>query len=139
MISTNDFHTGLTIDVDGEIYTVIEFQHVKPGKGAAFVRSRLRNLRTGATTEKTFRAGEKVSKAHLERKEVQFLYRADDDYFVMDTETYEQLSINAAQIGEKTKYIKENDNIFLVFYGAEIIEVEVANTVELKVIETRCV
>ena len=136
MISTNDFHIGLSIDIDGEIYAVIEFQHVKPGKGAAFVRSKLRNLRTGATTEKTFRAGEKVSRAHLERKEMQFLYRDGDDYYVMDTETYEQISINVEQIGEKTMYIKENDNIFLVLYGEEIIEVEVANTVELKVVKT---
>ncbi len=136
MISTSDFHTGLTIEVDNDIYTVIEFQHVKPGKGAAFVRSKLKNLRTGSTTEKTFRAGEKVGKAHLERKEVEYLYWADDDFFVMDVETYEQLPVNAKQIGDKRKYIKENDRFTLLFYGEEIIDVEVSQTVELKVTET---
>lgn len=136
MISTNDFQTGLTIEVDNDIYTVIEFQHVKPGKGAAFVRSKLKNLRTGSTTEKTFRAGEKVSKAHLERKEVEYLYRADDDIFVMDVETYEQLPVTLKQLGDRFNYMKENDRLFLLFYGDEIIGVEVPQTVELKVVET---
>ena len=93
MISTNDFHTGLSIELDGEVYTVVEFQHVKPGKGAAFVRSRLKNIRTGAITEKTFRAGEKVSRAIIERKEMMYLYSSGEEYIFMDTESYEQIPL----------------------------------------------
>ncbi len=136
MISTNDFQTGLTIEYDGDIFTVIEFQHVKPGKGAAFVRSKLRNIRTGSTTEKTFRAGEKIAKAHLERKEVEYLYRADDEFFVMDTETYEQTSVTLKQLGDKVNFIKENERIQMLLYGEEIIGVELPHTVELTVAET---
>ena len=136
MISTSDFHTGLTIEVDGDIYSVIEFQHVKPGKGAAFVRSKLKNLRSGSTTEKTFRAGEKLAKAHLERKEVEYLYRDGDDFHVMDIENYEQIAVSLAQLGDKVKFLKENDRFILLFFGAEIIGVEVAHTVDLEVVET---
>lgn len=136
MISTSDFQTGLTIEVDGEIYSVIEFQHVKPGKGAAFVRSKLRNLRSGSTTEKTFRAGEKMAKAHLERNEVEYLYRDGDDFHVMDVESYEQIAVSLDQLGDKAKFLKENDRFYLLLYGTEIIGVEVAHTVELKVVET---
>ncbi len=136
MISTSDFQTGLTIEVEGEIYSILEFQHVKPGKGAAFVRSKLKNLRTGSTTEKTFRAGEKIKKAHLERKEVEYLYRDGEDYFVMDVETYEQLPVTTAQLGEKAKYIKENQRLQILLYEDQIIGVEIPHTVELKVVET---
>lgn len=107
MISTNDFHTGLTIELDGEVYSIIEFQHVKPGKGAAFVRSRLKNVRSGSTTEKTFRAGEKMSRAMIERKEMEYLYNNGEEYILMDTESYEQLSLSAHQLGESTRYMKE--------------------------------
>ena len=136
MISTNDFQTGLTIEVEGEIYTVVDFQHVKPGKGAAFVRSKLRNLRTGTTTEKTFRAGEKVNKAHLERKEVEFLYKAEDEFYVMDVETYDQLALNKDQMGEKAKFIKENQRFNLLVFQEEIIDVDLPHTVELEVSDT---
>jgi elongation factor P len=98
LISTNDFHTGVTIELDGDIYTIVDFQHVKPGKGSAFVRSKLKNIRTGSVTEKTFRAGEKVTRAHLERKTMQFLYGSGSDYFFMDTESYEQLSLDEKQL-----------------------------------------
>ena len=136
MISTNDFQTGLTIEVEGEIYTVVDFQHVKPGKGAAFVRSKLRNLRTGTTTEKTFRAGEKVNKAHLERKEVEFLYKADDEFHVMDVETYDQLALNKDQMGEKAKFIKENQRFNLLVFQEDIIDIDLPHTVELEVSDT---
>ena len=99
MISTNDFQTGLTIEMDGEVYTVVEFQHVKPGKGAAFVRSRLKNVRTGAITEKTFRAGEKVSRAMIERKEMEYLYNSGEEYIFMDTESYEQIALDSQYLG----------------------------------------
>lgn len=135
MISTNDFRTGLTIEVDGEIYTVVEFQHVKPGKGSAFVRSKLKNLRTGAVIERTFRAGEKVPRAHLERKEMQYLYREGDSYVFMDNETYDQVSLTAEQLGENVKYLKENMNIYLLTHEGNLIGIELPNFVELKVVE----
>jgi elongation factor P len=136
MISSNDFHTGVTIELDGEIFTVLEFQHVKPGKGQAFVRSKLKNLRTGSITDKTFRAGEKVAKAHLDRKEMEYLYRDGDSFHVMDTETYEQVILDADQIGDGVKYLKENDRLNVVFYKENVIGVEVPITVNLVVSET---
>ncbi len=136
MISTNDFQTGLTIEVEGEIYTVVEFQHVKPGKGAAFVRSKLKNLRTGTTTEKTFRAGEKINKAHLERKEMEYLYNTGDEYFFMNVETFEQVPLAVKQLGEKVKFLKENQRLYFLLYGEEIIDVELPHTVELEVVHT---
>ena len=108
MISVNDFKTGLTIQIDGELWRVVEFLHVKPGKGSAFVRSKLKNLRTGAVQEKTFRAGEKVEQAQIDRKEMQYLYADGDNYVFMDTSTYEQLELNKAQIEDEIKYLKEN-------------------------------
>ncbi|MDO9574845.1 MAG: elongation factor P, partial [Candidatus Contubernalis sp.] len=108
MISTNDFRTGLTIEMEGQVYTVVEFQHVKPGKGAAFVRTKLKNLQTGAVTEKTFRAGEKMSKAHIERKTMQYLYNTGEDYVFMDMESYEQLTVDREQLGDTANYLKEN-------------------------------
>lgn len=136
MISTNDFHTGLTIELDGQIYTVVEFQHVKPGKGAAFVRSKLKNLRTGAVTERTFRAGEKVSRARLERREMEYLYRSGDDFFLMDVENYEQISLTGEQMGDAIKYLKENVKLNVAVHGEAVIGVEMPHTVELEVVET---
>ncbi len=135
MISTNDFHTGVTIEFDGDIFTVLEFQHVKPGKGQAFVRSKLKNLRTGSIVDKTFRAGEKVQKAHLERKEMEYLYRDGDDFHVMDMESYEQITLTAGQIGDGVKYMKENDRLNVVVHNEEVLGVEVPITVFLKVTE----
>lgn len=136
MISTNDFQTGLTIELDGEIYSVIDFQHVKPGKGAAFVRSRLRNLRSGSTTEKTFRAGEKVARAMIEKKEMEYLYSDGEEYILMDTESYEQISLSAEQLGENTLYLKENMRITVLDYKGESIGIELPHSVELTVVET---
>jgi len=136
MISTNDFHNGLTIELEGNVYTIVEFQHVKPGKGAAFVRSKLRNLRTGSITEKTFRAGEKVAKAHLEKNEVELLYREGEDLVVMDTQNYEQLNLPPDQVGDKGKYLKENDRFTVIFYQDKIFGLEIPPSVELKVVET---
>src|SRR5690554_5907295 len=103
MISVNDFRTGLTIEVDGGIWRVMDFQHVKPGKGAAFVRSKLRNLRTGAIQEKTFRAGEKVARAQIETHRMQYLYASGDQHVFMDNETYEQIELSSAQIEHELK------------------------------------
>lgn len=136
MISTNDFKTGLTIELDGDVYTVVEFQHVKPGKGSAFVRTKLKNRRTGGVVERTFRAGEKVPKAHIEKRQMQYLYNEGDMYTFMDTENYEQVTLNVDQLDDAIKYLKENMNIDILFYQGKPMGVELPNTVVLKVIET---
>ncbi len=136
MISVNDFKTGLTIEVDGGIWQVMDFQHVKPGKGAAFVRSKLRNLRTGAIQEKTFRAGEKVSKAHIENRRMAYLYSSGDMHTFMDNETYEQLELSATQLEYELKFLKENMVVQVMTYQGETLGVELPNAVELKVTET---
>ncbi|MBD8070412.1 elongation factor P [Bacillus sp. PS06] len=136
MISVNDFRTGLTIEVDGGIWRVMDFQHVKPGKGAAFVRSKLRNLRTGAVQEKTFRAGEKVAKAQIENRKMQYLYANGDMHVFMDNESYEQIELSAAAIEYELKFLKENMEVHIMTFGHETLGVELPNTVELKVAET---
>jgi len=136
MISTNDFRTGLTIEIDGEVYQVIDFQHVKPGKGAAFVRSKLRNMRTGYIHERTFRAGEKVPTARVDYKEMQFLYKSGNDYCMMDTSTYEQTMLPESVIGDSVKFLKENMVINVAMYEGSPIGVQLPNFVELEVVET---
>ena len=136
MISVNDFKTGLTIEVDNGIWQVIDFQHVKPGKGAAFVRSKLRNLRTGAIQEKTFRAGEKVAKAHIENRKMQYLYASGDQHVFMDNETYDQIELSSTQIERELKFLKENMEVYIMTYQTETIGVELPNTVTLEVTET---
>ncbi|MFC5713328.1 elongation factor P [Thalassorhabdus alkalitolerans] len=136
MISVNDFKTGLTIEVDNGIWQVVDFQHVKPGKGAAFVRSKLRNLRTGAIQEKTFRAGEKVEKAHIEKRRMQYLYASGNVHTFMDNETFDQLELDGKQIEYELNFLKENMEVQIMTYGSETLGVEVPNTVELEVTET---
>ncbi len=136
MISVNDFKTGLTIEVDGDIFTVIDFQHVKPGKGAAFVRSKLKNLRNGNTVEKTFRAGENVGRAHIENKDMQFLYSTGDEYTFMDMETYDQINLTKAQLEWEINFLKDNMIVQIMNYQGEILGVSLPNSVELKVTET---
>ena len=136
MISVNEFKNGLTIEVDGELWRVVEFQHVKPGKGSAFVRSKLKNLRTGAVQEKTFRAGEKVNQAQIDRKKMQYLYADGDNYVFMDTNTYEQLELPGSQIEEELKYMKENMVVSIIMFGTETLGVELPDTVDLEVKET---
>ena len=136
MISVNEFKNGLTIEVDGELWRVVEFQHVKPGKGSAFVRSKLKNLRTGAVQEKTFRAGEKVNQAQIDRKKMQYLYADGDNYVFMDTNTYEQLELPGTQIEEELKYMNENMVVSIIMFGTETLGVELPNTVDLEVKET---
>ncbi|MFD1038456.1 elongation factor P [Virgibacillus byunsanensis] len=136
MISVNDFKTGLTIEVDNSIWQVMEFQHVKPGKGAAFVRSKLRNLRNGSIQEKTFRGGEKVSKAHIENRKMQYLYSSGDTHAFMDTNTYEQLDMQTSQLENELKFIKENMEVSIVTYEGEVIGIELPKNVELEVTET---
>ena len=136
MISVNDFKTVLTVEVDNGIWRVIDFQHVKPGKGAAFVRSKLRNLRTGAIQEKTFRAGEKVGTAHIDNNKMQYLYNDGDDYVFMDNNTFEQVSIPSSQLEDEINYLKENMNVSIMTYEGETLGVELPKTVELEVVET---
>lgn len=136
MISTNDFRTGLTIELDGEAYQVLEFQHVKPGKGSPFVRSKLKNLRTGAVIEKTFNAGEKVPRAHVDRREVQYLYNDGKTYNFMDMETFDQFSLTREELGEAVNFMKENMTLTLLMFQGKSIGVELPNYVELKVIDT---
>ncbi|MFD3447777.1 elongation factor P [Microbacteriaceae bacterium 4G12] len=136
MISVNDFRTGVTIETDGGIWQVLEFQHVKPGKGAAFVRSKLRNLRTGSVQEKTFRAGEKVAKARIENNRMQYLYASGDAHVFMDNESYEQIELPSKQIERELKFLKENMEVFIMTFQGEVLGVELPNTVELKVAET---
>jgi len=136
MISVNDFRTGLTIEVDGGIWRVLDFQHVKPGKGAAFVRSKLRNLRTGAIQEKTFRAGEKVARAQIDTRKMQYLYANGDQHVFMDTESYEQIELGASQIEHELKFLKENMEVHIMMFQGETIGIELPNTVELTVTET---
>ncbi|MGW9124877.1 elongation factor P [Paenibacillus chitinolyticus] len=136
MISVNDFKTGLTIVVDNDLFSVIDFQHVKPGKGAAFVRSKLKNLRNGNVVEKTFRAGENVGRAHIENREMQYLYASGSEYTFMDTETYDQITLEEAQLKWELNFLKENMNINIMSYQGEILGINLPNSVELKVVET---
>ncbi len=134
MISTNDFRTGATVEIDGQPWSVVEFQHVKPGKGSAFVRSKLRNVETGAVIERTFRAGEKLPRATLDRREVQYLYNAGDDYTFMDTQTFDQVTLSKDQVGDNTRFMLENMNLFLIHHNSRLIGIELPNSVELKVV-----
>ncbi len=136
MISVNDFRTGVTIEMDGMAFQVVEFQHVKPGKGAAFVRAKLKNVKTGGVMEKTFRAAEKVPRAHLDRREMQYLYNDGTGYVFMDNENYEQMTIDADTMGEGIKWLLENMNIHVLFFQGHIIGIDLPNFVELEVVET---
>ena len=136
MISSNDFKTGLTIMIDSNLWQIVEFLHVKPGKGAAFVRSKLRNVITGQMLEKTFRAGEKVETAHLERRELQFLYGDGEEYTFMDNNTFDQVGISKTQIGDQVKYLKEQMNAQILLHDGRVIGVDLPSHVELKVVDT---
>lgn len=136
MISVNDFKTGVTIEMDGQAYQVVDFQHVKPGKGAAFVRAKLKNIKTGGSVEKTFRGGEKVPRARLENKEMQYLYNDGEDYVFMDTENFEQINISKETMGDGIKWLLENMNIRILLFQGNIIGVELPNFVELEVVDT---
>ncbi|WP_462400026.1 elongation factor P [Lacticaseibacillus pantheris] len=136
MISVNDFKNGLTIEVDHDLWRIVEFQHVKPGKGSAFVRSTLKNLRTGAVQEKTFRSTEKVEQAQIDTKSMQYLYVDGDSYYFMDNDTYEQLGLTADQLGDALKYLKENMMVSIIMHGSETLGIDIPKTVDLEVKET---
>jgi elongation factor P len=136
MISAGDFRRGLTFEMDGDVYSVVDFQHVKPGKGAAFVRTKIKNIKTGSAVERTFNPSEKFPRAHIETKEMQYLYNDGDLYYFMDLENYEQVPLNEEQVEEAIKYIKENMNAIIKFHKNQAFSVEPPNFVELEVIET---
>ncbi len=135
-MDTSDFKNGISIIVDNDIFTIVEFQHVKPGKGGAFVRSKLKNVRTGSTIEKTWRAGEKMDQAILDRFPLQYSYSQDGDYYFMDTESYEINPIAAEKIGDGVKYLKEGLEVTALAHKGEIINVELPITIEAEIAET---
>jgi elongation factor P len=136
LIAAGDFRKGVTIEVDGQVFTVVDFMHVKPGKGAAFVRTKLKNVMTGAVIEKTFSPTEKFEEAVIERREMQYLYNDGELYYFMDTETYEQIPLNYDKVEDAIKYIKENMVVTVKFYKGEAFSVEPPTFVELEVVET---
>ncbi len=136
MISASDFRKGLTFEMDGNIFSVIDFQHVKPGKGAAFVRTKIRNIISGAVTERSFNPADKFPPAHIERKDMQYLYEDSGLYYFMDNESYEQIPLNHDQVEEAIKYLKPNDNANIRFYKGEAFSVEAQNFVVLEVTHT---
>ncbi|MEJ5255682.1 MAG: elongation factor P [Acidimicrobiales bacterium] len=135
-ITTNDLKNGMTLDLDDGLFDVVEFQHVKPGKGGAFVRTTLKNVRSGAVLERTFRAGEKVERAIIDKREMQFLYRDGDDYVFMDNTTYEQMNVGRAALGDAANYLVEGSAAILNLYNGEIVGVDLPAAVELTVTET---
>ena len=135
-IDTSDFKSGIAIYIDGEVHQIIDFQHVKPGKGGAFVRTKLKRLRTGATVEKTFRAGEKMDSAFLEKKPYQFLYRQGDELVLMDLESYEQVPVDEDDLGGGAKYLKEEMEVVALMADGQVLGYEVPNFVLLRVVET---
>lgn len=135
-ISTSDFKTGITLALDDGLFTLSDFQHVKPGKGGAFVRTTLKNMRTGAVLDRTFRAGEKMERARVERKEMQLLYRDGSDFVFMDNETYDQLNVAESTLGDVADFLADSASAELVFHGDEIIGVELPASVVLTVTET---
>ncbi len=136
MITAGDFRNGVTFDMDGQVFQVVEFQHVKPGKGAAFVRTKFKNVITGAVVEKSFNPTDKFENAYVERKEYEYLYNDGELYYFMDTETYEQLPLNADKLGDNFKFVKENDVVKIMSYKGNVFGVEPPLFVELEVTDT---
>ena len=136
MISAGDFRNGVTLEIDGNVVQILEFQHVKPGKGAAFVRTKMKNIKNGGVVEKTFRPTEKFENAHIERKEMQYLYQDGDLYNFMDVETYDQIALNADVVGDALKFVKENETVKVCSYNGSVFAIEPPLFVELEVIET---
>ncbi|USR89989.1 elongation factor P [Phormidium yuhuli AB48] len=136
MLSSNDFRTGSTIELDGAVWRVVEFLHVKPGKGSAFVRTKLKNAQTGSVVERTFRAGETVPQAILDKRTMQHTYREGEAFVFMDMETYEETRLTPDQIGDGAKYLAEGMDVNVIYWNDQVIEVELPNSVVLEVTET---
>jgi len=135
-VSTNDLKNGMTLDLDGTLFQVVEFQHVKPGKGGAFVRTKLRNVRQGTTVERTFRADEKVEQAVIDKREMQYLYPDGDDFVFMDTQSYDQMNVSRANLGDAAGFLLEGNTAVLQMYGTEIVGVDLPASVEVEVTYT---
>lgn len=136
MIEASDFRNGVTFEMDDQVYQVIEFQHVKPGKGAAFVRTKIRNVITGGTTEKTFNPNDKMPKARIERKEMEYLYNDGELFYFMDTETYEQIPLSQESLGEALKFVKENMKVIILSFKGRVFGIEPPTFVELVITKT---
>ena len=136
MISAGDFRNGITVEMEGNVYQIIEFQHVKPGKGAAFVRTKLKNIKSGGVIEKSFRPTEKFPQARIDRKDMQYLYSDGDLFYFMDVENYEQIGLSAEQIGDALKFVKENEMVKICSHNGNVFAVEPPLFVELEITET---
>jgi elongation factor P len=136
MISSNDFRSGVTIELDGSVWRVVEFLHVKPGKGSAFVRTKLKNVQTGNVVERTFRAGETVPQATIEKRTMQHTYKEAEQFVFMDMETFEEATLNPSQIGDRVKFIKEGMEVNVLFWNGQVLEVELPTSVVLEITET---
>jgi elongation factor P len=136
MISSNDFRPGVSIELDGSVWRVVEFLHVKPGKGSAFVRTKLKNIQSGNVVERTFRAGETVPQAVIEKTTMQHTYKDGDEYVFMDMESYEEGRLSSSQIGDRVKYLKEGMEVNVVRWGDQVLEVELPNSVVLEITQT---
>ena len=136
MINVNDIKNGMTIIIDGQIYQVVEFLHVKPGKGSAFMKTKLRNLRTGGIVEKTFNTNVKFEKANINKQNVQYLYNTGDTYFFMNMDNYEQLELSASQVGDNKNYLIENMNVYVILYEGELLGIDLPDKVEFTVVST---
>ena len=135
-ITTNDLKNGMTLELDDGLFQIVDFQHVKPGKGPAFVRTSLRNVRAGGTVERTFRAGEKVERATIDKRDMNFLYRDGDDYVFMDNETYEQINVSPEALGDTSNYVVDGSTATLLMFGTEIVGTDMAASVELNIAAT---
>lgn len=135
-VSTNDLRNGMALDLPEGLYTVVEFQHVKPGKGGAFVRTKLKNVRTGSSLDRTYRADEKLAQAVIDKREMQYLYRETEHYVFMDNSSYEQLNVDAPTLGDATNYLREGDSAVLQIYDDQVVGVDLPASVELTVAET---
>ena len=136
MISAGDFRNGITLEYDNNVYQIIEFQHVKPGKGAAFVRTKLKDIKNGGVVEKTFRPTEKCPQARIDRKDMQYLYNDGDLYYFMDVETYDQISLSAENVGDSLKFVKENEMVKICSHNGDVFAIEPPLFVELEITET---
>lgn len=136
MIVAGDFRNGVTFEYDGQVFQIVEFQHVKPGKGAAFVRVKMKNVITGSTVERTFNPSDKMPKAHIERKDMQYLYNDGELYHFMDVETFEQMPVNASSIGDSMSFVKENMVVKILSFKGNVFNIEPPTFVELQITET---
>lgn len=136
MVSAGDFRNGMTVEIDGNVYQIIEFQHVKPGKGAAFVRTKLKNIKSGGVVEKTFRPTEKFENAHIDRADMQYLYNDGDLYYFMDVNTYDQIPLSSDMVGDSLKFVKENEMVKICSHKGQVFSIEPPLFVELEITET---